>query len=228
MERFLPSVDNNRYHVGVAAPVRVVESTREKLLAAATEVFSERGYDGAGVQEIARRAGLTTGAIYANFRGKADLLFEAIGERSASDLDDLLRPERGQPARGTASAGELLAQLGSHLLDAPDPGDPQGGLLIEAFVAARRDVDLARLVRSLIDERAAAIGSIVARGHADGSVDDGVSGDALTRFSLVLALGSLLYTSIGIDRPDEAEWSSLIHRIVRSFQDEPPRETEVP
>ena len=35
-----------------------------RLLAAAADVFAERGYDGAGVAEIARRAGPTTGAIY--------------------------------------------------------------------------------------------------------------------------------------------------------------------
>ena len=198
-----------------AAPADVlVESTRDKLLGAATAVFSERGYDGAGVQEIARRAGLTTGAIYANFPGKAALLFEAIGARSADELDDLLRP-----ARQALSAGELLAELGSHLLDEPRPDDRQG-LLIEAFVAARRDDDLATLVRSLIAERATSIGGIVERAQAEGSVGADVDADALTRFALVLALGSLLYTSIGIDRPDQDAWGSLIRRIVRSFQED--------
>lgn len=202
--------------VAPAAP-DALESTREKLLAAATAVFSERGYDGAGVQEIARRAGLTTGAIYANFPGKAALLFEAIGARSADELDDLLRPVRAH-----LSAGELLAELGSHLLDEPRPGDRQAGLLIEAFVAARRDDDLAGLVRRLIDERVTSIGTIVERAQAEGSVGGDVDADALTRFALVLALGSLLYTSIGIDRPDQDAWGSLIRRIVRSFQEDSP------
>ena len=193
----------------------LVESTRDKLLGAATAVFSERGYDGAGVQEIARRAGLTTGAIYANFPGKAALLFEAIGARSAHELDDLLRP-----ARAALTAGELLAELGSHLLDEPRAGDRHAGLLIEAFVAARRDDDLATLVRSLIDERATSIGAIVERAQEDGSVGHDVDADALTRFALVLALGSLLYTSIGIDRPDQDAWGALIRRIVRSFQED--------
>lgn len=200
----------------MAVHTRDLESTREKLLEAATAVFSERGYDGAGVQEIARRAGLTTGAIYANFKGKADLLFEAIGARSADELDDLLRP-----ARRNLNAGELLAEMGSHLLDAPRPGDRHAGLLIEAFVAARRDADLSELVRALIDERATSIGAIVDVAKADGSVAPAVSGDALTRFALVLALGSLLYTSIGIDRPDPEEWSTLIRHIVRSLQEDP-------
>ena len=54
-------------------------SVRERLVAAAAEVFAERGYEGARVQEIVRRAGLSTGAIYTNFRNKADLLLAAVG-----------------------------------------------------------------------------------------------------------------------------------------------------
>jgi AcrR family transcriptional regulator len=51
---------------------------RDRLVAAAAEVFAEKGYDGAGVAEIAKRAGLTTGAIYGRFTGKAELLLAAI------------------------------------------------------------------------------------------------------------------------------------------------------
>src|SRR5947208_216480 len=51
---------------------------RERLLDAAADVFAEQGYDRARVQDIARRAGLSTGAIYGNFRDKADLLADAI------------------------------------------------------------------------------------------------------------------------------------------------------
>ncbi|MEA3077713.1 MAG: hypothetical protein QOF60_2621 [Actinomycetota bacterium] len=196
-----------------------LESTRTRLLDAAVDVFRERGYDGAGVHEIARRAGLTTGAIYANFRGKADLLFEAIGARSGDELDSLLAASRTK-----LTAAELLAELGSHLLDGDAGGGASSrGLLIEAFVAARRDDDVAALVRSLVDERLRTVGRIVDRAKADGSVDDDVTSDALTRFGIVLALGSLLYTSIGIDRPDEREWSALIHRIVRSLKEEAPK-----
>lgn len=202
--------------LGAVTATVAPESTRDRLVAAAVAVFSERGYDGAGVQEIARRAGLTTGAIYANFRGKADLLLEAIGARSGDELDDLLRSQRV----GACTAAQLLAELGTHLLDDPAPDDPDTGLLIEAIVAARRDRELAGLVRSLVQERLRGIGAIVDRARAEGSLDADISPDALTRFSLVLALGSLLYNALGIDRPDGEEWSSLVHRIVRSLQEE--------
>src|SRR2546423_13171169 len=53
-------------------------TTRDRILAAAAEVFAERGYEGAAVSDIARRAGFTTGAIYGRFRDKAELLLEAV------------------------------------------------------------------------------------------------------------------------------------------------------
>lgn len=55
-----------------------VDSTRQRLLEAATAVFLEKGYEGTRVAEVARRAGLTTGAIYGNFESKAELLTAAL------------------------------------------------------------------------------------------------------------------------------------------------------
>ncbi|HET7014110.1 MAG TPA: TetR family transcriptional regulator, partial [Streptosporangiaceae bacterium] len=44
--------------------------TRERLLAAAAEVFAERGYDGTRVADIAAAAGVSNGALYAHFGSK--------------------------------------------------------------------------------------------------------------------------------------------------------------
>src|SRR6187402_2375561 len=63
--------------------------TRAELLATATEVFAERGYDGASVEEIAERAGYSHGAVYSNFAGKADLflaVFDRYMEERAGEL----------------------------------------------------------------------------------------------------------------------------------------------
>lgn len=189
------------------------ETTREQLLRAATEVFSERGYEGTDVREVARRAGRTTGSIYANFSGKAELLLEAIGARSGADFDQLLRS-----GEVSTSAADLLAELGSHLLDGR--GSSASGLLVEAFVAARRDPDLAEFVRGLAEDRMRGVASIVNRARQEGDIDDDVSTDALMRFALVLALGSLLFKAVDLDTPSSDEWSSLIHRFVSALRED--------
>lgn len=56
-------------------PERRRQQTRDVLIAAATEVFARRGFEGASLEEIAETAGFTRGAIYKHFDGKEDLFF---------------------------------------------------------------------------------------------------------------------------------------------------------
>ncbi|HJR24518.1 MAG TPA: TetR/AcrR family transcriptional regulator [Acidimicrobiales bacterium] len=59
-------------------PERRRQQTRDVLIAAATEVFARRGFEGAALEEIAETAGFTRGAIYKNFDGKEDLFFAVV------------------------------------------------------------------------------------------------------------------------------------------------------
>src|SRR5947208_1737022 len=63
------------------------EQTRTALLDAATEVFAQRGFDGASLDEIADAAGYTRGAIAFNFGTKEDL-FLAVVERHNDALTE--------------------------------------------------------------------------------------------------------------------------------------------
>jgi TetR/AcrR family transcriptional repressor of nem operon len=62
------------------------ERTRATILEAAGRVFRRRGYQGAGVDEVMREAGLTPGGFYAHFGSKEALLGEAI-THAAAELD---------------------------------------------------------------------------------------------------------------------------------------------
>jgi TetR/AcrR family transcriptional regulator, regulator of cefoperazone and chloramphenicol sensitivity len=56
------------------------ESTREKILNAAGEVFAEEGFEGATIRAITERAGVNLAAVNYHFRDKAELYAKVVSE----------------------------------------------------------------------------------------------------------------------------------------------------
>jgi AcrR family transcriptional regulator len=69
-------------------PERRRALTREHLLEAAAAVFGEKGYERASLDEIAKRAGFTKGAVYSNFANKEDLFLELTNDRNAAMMQN--------------------------------------------------------------------------------------------------------------------------------------------
>lgn len=67
------------------------DRTRATLLEAAREIVREKGYARTTLDEVARRAGMTTGAIYGNFKNR-DELFVALGETYWAPVVPRLKP----------------------------------------------------------------------------------------------------------------------------------------
>jgi AcrR family transcriptional regulator len=55
------------------------QKTRSALVGAALAIIDESGFEAVTLEAVARRAGVTKGSIYSNFRGKGELLWEAVG-----------------------------------------------------------------------------------------------------------------------------------------------------
>jgi AcrR family transcriptional regulator len=67
---------------------------REVIERAATQLFAERGYQGAGMDEIARRSGVTPPVLYDHFDSKLDL-HRRLLERTREELLAMWREELG-------------------------------------------------------------------------------------------------------------------------------------
>lgn len=191
----------------MASPHSDDDPIRAELIAAAAEVFAEKGYDRAGVAEIARRAGYTTGAIYGRFKGKADLLLAAIEARSDSELDTLFNEHRF-----SGRVTDILTTVGSHLVT--DEMGTEGALLLEAFVASRRDPEVRRLMQASLDLRRDRLTDLVNEAQATGAIDPALDAEAVVRFCHAVGFGFLLLRAVQIDLPAPGPWEDLIARLV--------------
>lgn len=85
---------------------------RERLQGAALELFSERGFDGVTVAEIATAAGLTERTFFRYFTDKREVLFYGQQEFQAAFLDGMTGAPGGDPMvlvrAGLATAAALF------------------------------------------------------------------------------------------------------------------------
>jgi len=88
-------------------------ATREALIGAALELFTERGYSAVGTEEIVSRAKVTRGALYHHFEDKRDL-FRAVFERVEGDLMKRI----GETMGGANDPWELMLRGMRSFLDA--------------------------------------------------------------------------------------------------------------
>jgi len=135
--------------------------TRARLLKAAGEVFAERGYDRASLDDVVAAAGLTKGAVYSSFASKDELFYALMRERIGERLELVAEAAERQSTVEdvTRDAGGALAKLISSQAD-------WQLLFIEFWARAVRDPDLREefarerrsargLIARVLEERAA-------------------------------------------------------------------------
>ena len=188
-----------------------------RLLHAAAEVFAEKGYERAGVAEIARRAGVTTGAIYSRYGGKAELLLEAVDHHVPDSIDNILNG-----GSAVSSPTEVLSSLGDHLLDPLDGGH---ALFLEAVVAARRDPDLADRLRRRVEEEDRRLGKLVDEATTEGLFDPGLDERSVVRLAHAIGFGMLLTRSMGLELPAAENWHEVINRVITGLAGPPTGKT---
>ncbi len=73
---------------------RITRQRREQILAAALQVFSERGYDRATIPDVAREAGVAVGTIYNYYPSKRDLLVAITNKYIIEPFSNIARKSR--------------------------------------------------------------------------------------------------------------------------------------
>ena len=121
------------------------QRTREALLDAAASVFADRGYAGASIPRIAGEAGMSTGAIYANFSGKQEL-FLAMMQR----LVEAGAKARRRSSEETGDHDELLERMVTTWTTTIDTAPEVVLLMAEFWLYSLRNPPHGELVAELL------------------------------------------------------------------------------
>ena len=181
------------------------DRNRRRVLAAAREVFLARGYHAATVEQIADAAGFSTGVVYSQFDGKADLFLALLEARIEERIHDQATfVERLEDA-------EVVGQLIEHARRVTQ-AEPEWGLLVLEFrVHAARHPDLNARYAEAHARTVAGLAKTLTAAYARSRSVHGLAPEDLAEVIIAVASGSQLEVAAGRD----ALAGPLLHDVMK-------------
>jgi AcrR family transcriptional regulator len=186
--------------------------TRHALLAATIELLAEGGYAGVTTRGVARRAGVTPGALQHHFEGKAQLVAAASEHLNLELTRELI-------AR-TPTSGRSERELAEELLDRLWEMH-KGPLMVavtELVAAARTDGELRALLAPMQRQAVAATGVVAAQFFPRASPETALP--ALMDTALATMRGLALLGFVDPSAADAMWESTRRHLLTLAFADE--------
>ena len=180
-------------------------STRARLLVAAYELLVKEGYQAATLQGVARRAQLSTGAIYSHFVNKQELMSAAVLDHWTHIQEEATAIRDGT---GDWPDHPLVRRMARHLAA---PAEPIHQLLTEVTGAVMRDQgDAASPLFGSVQLLTWGIRASIDQAKKDGAIDPTLATEALTTVLLNLYLGTITSKAWGMEQPDLEEVSRVL------------------
>jgi AcrR family transcriptional regulator len=188
------------------------EEAKSRILEAANKVFAERGYHEATMDDIAKRLGVSKGAIYLYFSSKEDL-FEAMCKTAPQAFKEILYSSFGDEANPIQSATKFFDKMLK--LSASNPG-----LSFEILSEASRNSGLKRILRHNHEEYERVLTGFLAEGRKKKIVGDNLDIRPLANALIALwnGLETLLVAGLPIDQARRA-WLEALKAIFMNQQE---------
>lgn len=144
------------------------QENRERIVATASVLFRERGFDGVGVADLMAAAGFTHGGFYKHFRSKTDLMAEAATcsftqsalQTAEVDLTDFVQQYLSRAHRDMPGHGCTMAALSADAGRQPEAVKQAFAVGIEQQLATLANSDGARSEHAQREARASRLAAI--------------------------------------------------------------------
>lgn len=198
-------------------PKRPYDSSRRKaqqrqtklgIAAAARQLFLERGYEGATIEAIAARAGVSKETVYATFQNKRSILDFALDITLAGDDEPVPIIERPGP-RAVLAETDPRRLLGAFAGDITEILARGAAMFEVTRIAGKTEPEIAARVEGLFAERLANMRRVANAVAAKGPLRAGTDEDAAARSLWIITSPDvylLTTTYLGWTKEEHAVW----------------------
>jgi AcrR family transcriptional regulator len=170
------------------------EEARARILRAANQVFGEKGYRQATMDDVAKKLGVSKGALYLYFASKEEL-FEAICRSEPLAFREILYSSFSENIQPLDSAGiffdNMLKRYGS-----------ESGLTFEIFSEASHNLTLRKILKKTQDDYAKTLLNYLEEGQKRGFIDKELDLEPLTYALIGLWNGMETLIAMGLPVAD--------------------------
>jgi len=183
------------------------EEAKTRMIDAALDAFSEKGYDQTTMDDVGHHLGVSKGAVYIYFKNKEEL-FHAIVERAQHDLQEAMR--LSFEGRNVLEGAEAFLEY------AMSPELKSNLYLTFEFVSkASRDKELRAMLREDYERSLKVITSFLQNQRQLLIIRNDVDIDALARGIIALYMGLRVSLILGVDQSDvKRAWIESIRAMV--------------
>lgn len=188
------------------------EGTRRRLLDAAAEAFQSRGYQGTGMHELMREAGVTGGALYHHFPTKKALGLAVIRDRVAAEVEETwIKPVRMAPDALDGIAGVFEGIAAGLRRRGAVSGCPLNNLVLELALA---DPAFREAMDAVFDAWRAAIAARLCADQAAGRLAE-ADADELAAFVVAAYSGAMAQAKA---QQDAAPLEACARQLMRCLE----------
>lgn len=170
------------------------EEAKGRILEAANQIFAEKGYRQSTMDDVAKKIGVSKGALYLYFGSKEEL-FEAIARTEPLALKEILYSTFNEKRSPLESASEffdgMMKRYGSNL-----------GLGFEIFSEASRNPSLRRVLKKTQDQYVEVLTSFLGQLQKKGFVSDQLDLRSITYAVIAMWNGIETLMASGLSVPD--------------------------
>lgn len=178
------------------------QTSREKILQSAVQLFLGEGYEATSVNDICKHAGVSKGSFYHYFETKQVLFLSLMENWSGRVMQSVL----GEPITEDSNAKDVLIQM-PYQFNMAFAAVPRGfPMLVDFWRQAMADPAIWKTAVEPYRYFMGFFMRIIETGQQDGSIRKEIDSEILARLLVAVAMGYLLEAAFD---QEKADWSAL-------------------